>query len=86
MTQPRRPPRLRTRTTGLLYHLAEAGPGGASACTLARASNLRPRQCAARLRWLQRGALVRYDPATALWHLADDHPPTLLHESCLAGK
>lgn len=63
---------LRTRTTNLLYVLAEQGPGGATAQTLASLTNTRPRCAAARLRWLQRGLLVRYVTDTAHWQLTDD--------------
>lgn len=64
--------RLSTQTTALLYALADVGPGGAAAETLAEKANLRTRQCAARLRWLQRGKLVRYVADGARWQLTDD--------------
>jgi len=64
--------RLRTRTTNLLYVLAEQGPGGATAETLARIVRLTPREAAARLRWLARGKLVRYVAGDARWQLTDD--------------
>lgn len=71
-------PRLRTQTTGLLYLLQQAGPGGTDAATLAKRARLTPREAAARLRWLQRGRLVRYVADSRRWQLADDQifPPT----------
>jgi DNA-binding IclR family transcriptional regulator len=63
---------LRTRTTALLYLLQEQGPGGATAETLAKAAGMRTRSAAQRLRWLQRGKLVRYVQDGALWQLTDD--------------
>lgn len=63
---------LRTPTTSLLYRLAEQGPGGATAETLAKIAGMRTRSAAQRLRWLQRGKLVRYVQDGALWQLTDD--------------
>lgn len=65
-------PHLRTRTTGLLYHLEQVGPGGATAGQLARLTGKRPRCVAASLRWLARTKLVRYVADGALWQLTDD--------------
>lgn len=65
-------PRLSTRTTALLYQLQQCGPGGADAETLAHRTGARTRQVAARLRWLQRGKLVRYVADGARWQLTDD--------------
>jgi len=68
----RKRPRLRGRTTGLLYHLEQAGPGGATAADLAARTGMRPRQAAARLRWLAIGRLVRYVADAERWQLTDD--------------
>jgi len=65
-------PRLRSRTTGMLYALAEHGPGGTDVHTLARQTRMRARSAVARLRWLQRVGLVRYVVDGALWQLTDD--------------
>lgn len=66
-------PRLSARTTSLLYHLQRLGAGGADAGTLAKRARLdSPRSAAARLRWLQRGGLVRYVADTECWQLTDD--------------
>lgn len=67
-----RRPRLRTKTTSLLYILAELGPGGAVVDPIARLAKLRNRAAAQRLRWLQRVGLVRYVADTAHWQLTDD--------------
>lgn len=68
----KRRPRLRPRTTNLLYILEQAGPGGAAIDRIAQEAGLRTRQAAQRLRWLQRTHLVRYVHDSALWQLTDD--------------
>lgn len=65
-------PRLRPRTTNLLYILELAGPGGAAIDRIAEQAGLRTRQAAQRLRWLQRTKLVRYVHDSGMWQLTDD--------------
>lgn len=67
-----RRPRLRPRTTNLLYILERLGPGGGAIERIAEAAGLRTRQAAQRLRWLQRTKLVRYVHDSGLWQLTDD--------------
>lgn len=71
-------PHLRARTTGTLNALAAFGAGGATAAEIAKKTRMRPQQASARLRWLKRGALVRYCERGERWYLADD---TLFKES-----
>jgi len=67
-----RRPHLKAKTTAVLNALADVGPGGAPADEIARRTHIRTRNAAARLRWLQRGGLVRYVEGQGLWQLTDD--------------